>query len=90
MYAGINCDSGELVAVKVIKRPQSVDLTCEVDILRRLAHPNIVKYFGCMYDEDAKSLLIAMEYVSGGSLMSLIRCSRARGEMQLVVTILLI
>ncbi|OMJ69566.1 hypothetical protein SteCoe_32684 [Stentor coeruleus] len=43
----------------------------EAQILKKLDHPNIVKYF-CSF-MDGKSLCIVMEYINGGDLHKLIR-----------------
>lgn len=38
----------------------------EIEILKRIDHPNIIKLYDVI--EDEKSIMLAMEYVSGGSL----------------------
>jgi eukaryotic-like serine/threonine-protein kinase len=43
----------------------------EIEILRRLDHPNIVKYFGGGTDGDQR--WYAMEYVDGGSLLEVLQ-----------------
>ncbi|KAG1652542.1 hypothetical protein FOA52_007883 [Chlamydomonas sp. UWO 241] len=71
--------TGEVVAVKSIKlasrgeRGASLeDVTCEIELLRSLNHPNIVKYLGCM--ETHGKLHIILEYMeSVGSLASIIK-----------------
>ena len=45
----------------------------EVDILRSLRHRNIVQYYGASMDNA--TIYIFMEYVSGGSLQSLLKRS---------------
>ena len=43
----------------------------EIDILRKLDHPNIVKYFDTYEDEG--SIHLVMEYIQGENLMQLIK-----------------
>ncbi|EKX49238.1 hypothetical protein GUITHDRAFT_85702 [Guillardia theta CCMP2712] len=83
VYQGINADSGELMAVKQIffsevsfqdnkkKRTEAIRaLQREIDVMKMLQHDNIVKYLGTETDEGR--LNIFLEYVSGGSIASLI------------------
>ncbi|KAM3867701.1 serine/threonine-protein kinase Nek2-like [Diretmus argenteus] len=50
-------------------------LMSEVNLLRELMHPNIVRYQGHILDETNTKLYIVMEYCEGGDLSSLItRC----------------
>jgi formylglycine-generating enzyme required for sulfatase activity len=64
--------AGECIAVKVLARPfdgnPATLATLEDDVrrLRALAHPNIVKLFGC--ERDDRTLFITMEYLVGRSL----------------------
>ena len=53
--------SNEDMAVKVINKMKE-----EISILRKLNHPNIVKFFG--YTETNNQLLIKMEYIKFGTL----------------------
>ncbi len=75
MFLGLNIDTGELMAVKqmatdeVSKRELS-SLENEINLLRTLRHPNIVRYIGT--ELTASSLSIFLEYVPGGSLKALI------------------
>jgi len=71
-------DSGELLAVKEVSLHELGDdpekkvqnLICEIQIMRPLNHPNIVRYFGTRL--MGQTLSIFMEYVPGGSLASII------------------
>ena len=43
----------------------------EVQILKKLDHPNIIKYFGSFVEEA--SLYIVMEYAEGGDLHKILK-----------------
>ena len=62
------------VAIKVINKAKLGrkinDLKEEVEILHKLDHPNIVKYYET-YD-DVKYMYLVMEYCPGGELFDLI------------------
>ncbi|NXC39851.1 NEK2 kinase, partial [Penelope pileata] len=54
-------------------------LVSEVNLLRELRHPNIVRYHDRIIDRGSTTLYIVMEYCDGGDLASLIaRCLRDR------------
>ena len=48
------------------------DLQQEIDIMRKLSHPNIVRYFGAELSEEEGVLNIFQEWVPGGSVASLL------------------
>ena len=74
-------DDGELLAVKTIpfgKNGKEVakgldKAKKEIKLLRQLSHPNIVKYLQTEVSEKGDSVHILMEYVSGGSLKTLVK-----------------
>ena len=72
VYQGVNVDSDEPAAVKVLARElgQEEDFrhrfASEIETLRRLNHPNIVRLFG--FGEQDDQLFYAMELVDGISL----------------------
>ncbi|KAL6548405.1 hypothetical protein OROGR_008826 [Orobanche gracilis] len=82
VHMGMNLDSGELLAVKEVaiaannssKKTQVIEfigeLEREVNLLKNLSHPNIVRYLGTAREED--SLNILLEFVPGGSISSLL------------------
>eukprot|EP00002_Diphylleia_rotans_P025598 TRINITY_DN5066_c0_g1_i1.p1 TRINITY_DN5066_c0_g1~~TRINITY_DN5066_c0_g1_i1.p1 ORF type:complete len:658 (-),score=147.29 TRINITY_DN5066_c0_g1_i1:94-2067(-) len=78
VYLGLNMDTGELIAVKQIPLVQSGSqeskalsaLAHEVNLMKSLQHPNIVRYLGSQ--EDDENLNIFLEYVPGGSIKSLL------------------
>ena len=66
------------VCVKVIKiknmpQKERVATQMEVDLLRRLCHPNIVRYHDSFMAKKGASLCISMEYCDGGDLADQIK-----------------
>ncbi|XP_062478659.1 serine/threonine-protein kinase Nek2 isoform X2 [Pezoporus occidentalis] len=54
-------------------------LVSEVNLLRELRHPNIVRYYDRIVDKSSTTLYIVMEYCDGGDLASLIaKCTKER------------
>ncbi|KAM9354211.1 serine/threonine-protein kinase Nek2 [Pholidichthys leucotaenia] len=54
-------------------------LVSEVNLLRELKHPNIVRYYDRIIDRTNTTLYIVMEYCEGGDLSALIsRCFKER------------
>jgi serine/threonine protein kinase len=51
-------------------------LVSEVNILRELSHPNIVKYYDRVIDRSNAKIYIVMEYCEGGDIATLIKNSR--------------
>ncbi|XP_011090761.1 mitogen-activated protein kinase kinase kinase NPK1 [Sesamum indicum] len=80
VHMGMNLNSGELLAVKEVaiagnsasKKTQEYirELEKEVNLLKNLSHPNIVRYLGTAREDD--SLNILLEFVPGGSISSLL------------------
>ncbi|WVR05780.1 hypothetical protein IAU60_002805 [Kwoniella sp. DSM 27419] len=71
VYRSLNLSTGQMVAIKRIKlhgmrEDEVTDVMREVELLRRLAHPSIVKYEGMSRDEEY--LNIVLEFVENGSL----------------------
>ncbi|KAJ2226104.1 Protein kinase of the Mitotic Exit Network, partial [Coemansia sp. RSA 485] len=77
VYRGINLRTGGVVAIKQIRKEgfSSYDeiesARKEIDMLRDLNHPNIVKYIG--YEQTDDELDIILEYCEGGSLQNILR-----------------
>lgn len=85
VYAAINLDSGQLMAVKEIRLqdPQLIptiagQIRDEMRVLELLDHPNIVSYYGIEVHRD--KVYIFMEYCSGGSLANLLEHGRIEDE----------
>lgn len=85
VYLGMDTKTGAFLAIKQVdthlpstnapSRSKNVDkmikaLHVEIELMKELKHENIVQYLGFDYKEGVMSLL--MEYVSGGSVASLI------------------
>jgi serine/threonine-protein kinase Chk2 len=79
VHIGVNRSTGERVAVKVVdtlkteqfsKKSRSVALNIdsEMEVLRTLNHPNIIKFYG-MYRSPANVHLV-LEYADGGDLLN--------------------
>ena len=51
-------------------------LVSEVNILRELNHPHVVKYYDRVIDRNAAKIFIVMEYCEGGDISTLIKNSR--------------
>lgn len=71
VYRALNLNTGQMVAVKRIrleglKEEEVTTLMREVDLVKSLSHPSIVKYEGMARDED--TLSIVLEYAENGSL----------------------
>ncbi|KAJ7577053.1 STE/STE11/cdc15 protein kinase [Mycena floridula] len=71
VYRALNLNTGQMVAVKRIrleglKEEEVTTLMREVDLVKSLSHPSIVKYEGMARDVD--TLSIVLEYAENGSL----------------------
>ncbi|TPX55969.1 hypothetical protein PhCBS80983_g04896 [Powellomyces hirtus] len=76
VYQALNIETGQIAAIKRIpladRKEQGVkDLMQEVELLKSLAHPNIVKYLGFMLQEGY--LNIILEFMECGSLQSVMK-----------------
>lgn len=90
VYQAMDRDTNHIIAVKEIILPgggkgSDHDRTFalfrkEIALLRQLDHPNIVKCLG--EDHDDRTLRIYMEYVTGGSISSILRIFGPLSEKQ--------
>ena len=77
VYSATYLKNGKTVAIKVLSPGLMSDpkvvkrFEREMEILKRLNHPNIVKYYGGGLDKDQRYYV--MEYVDGGSLLDILR-----------------
>ncbi|KAK0135002.1 Non-receptor tyrosine-protein kinase TYK2 [Merluccius polli] len=80
MYDPNNDGTGERVAVKALKQDggqtQHECWMKEIDILKSLYHPNIVKYKGCCTEQGGQIVQLIMEYLPLGSLKEHIIASK--------------
>lgn len=75
VFVGLLPD-GQFVAVKMLEleEPSSSPSTnVEVDIHKRLSHPNIIRYLHSYEDAEQKRLLVFLEFVTGGSVTSIMQ-----------------
>eukprot|EP00934_Nitzschia_sp_Nitz4_P006685 Nitzschia sp. Nitz4//scaffold169_size48518//28499//30385//NITZ4_007075-RA/size48518-processed-gene-0.94-mRNA-1//-1//CDS//3329538397//6675//frame0 len=72
VHVGMNNATGKLMAVKLFKLDGAVmkDIRTEVELMRSLDHPNIVRYLGAQMDDN--NLHIFQEWVPGGSVATLL------------------
>lgn len=76
VYLATYVETGKQVAVKILPPSLSEDVKMvkrferEIGILKRLKHPNIVKYYGGGSHEGQR--WYAMEYIDGGSLYDIL------------------
>lgn len=75
VYLGLDVDTGGLMAVKQmaieeVSARELSNLENEINLLKTLEHPNIVRYLGT--EVTAQYLTIFLEYVPGGSVRALI------------------
>ena len=90
VYAAINLDSNNLMAVKEIRLqdPKLIpkiaqQIRDEMGVLEVLDHPNVVSYHGIEVHRD--KVYLFMEYCSGGSLSSLLEHGRIEDETVIMV-----
>ena len=65
----------ELAYAKMSEKEKQM-LVSEVNILRELNHPNVVKYYDRVIDKNSAKIFIVMEYCEGGDISTLIKNSR--------------
>jgi len=71
VYKARNKQTSEIVAIKIIQleKGEMAEVKNEINIMRDIEHPNIIKYCGSyMHNDD---LWIVMEFCGGGSAMDL-------------------
>lgn len=81
VYAGVNLETGEQAAVKVLSAVMAHEegfrerFEAEIESLKKLDHPNIVRLFG--YGEQDGYLFYGMELIDGRSLEEELQAGRA-------------
>ncbi|KAE8676549.1 Mitogen-activated protein kinase kinase kinase YODA [Hibiscus syriacus] len=79
VYLGFNSENRQMCAIKEVRlvsddrtsKESLKQLNQEINLLSRLSHPNIVRYYGSEPGEE--ELSIYLEYVSGGSIHKLLQ-----------------
>ena len=76
VYKALNWGTGGTVAIKQVglshlPKTELKNMMQEIDLLKNLHHPNIVKYHG--FVTSTENLYIILEYCEGGSLNSMIK-----------------
>jgi mitogen-activated protein kinase kinase kinase len=75
VFKGLNEKTGELLAIKQMyltdgSQKEVEELQKEINVMWELDHENIVRYLGTSRNE--KCLFIILEYVTGGSIASML------------------
>ena len=79
VFMGLNASNGSIMAVKVLRIPNEKkrliveDLQREIDLMKSLKHPNIVRYLGAEVDNSTNILNIFQEWAPGGSISALLK-----------------
>lgn len=81
VYTALDLRTGGLLAVKCIKLSKKINLERrqqelaaienEINVLKNLDHPNIVKYH-CMQTHGDREIDLVLEMVSGGSIRQIL------------------
>ena len=72
VHLGVNIQTGEKVAIKILEKSRlfryedKVRLEREIEILKKVKHPNIVQLYGII--ETDRQILLIMEYIKGQEL----------------------
>ena len=82
MYRGYDFNAGRDIAWNEINLNESEGenlkkIIEEINIMKQLDHPNIVKYYTGWYDKEKKRVIIITEMVSGGSLKQNLKSIRS-------------
>jgi serine/threonine protein kinase len=59
------------VALKVMRKSEPADVSTEAEILKKLSHPNIIKFEDSL--ETETHVIVAMELARGGELFHYVR-----------------
>lgn len=59
---------------------EKAQLVAEVNILRELRHPNIVRYVDRLIDKKNSKIYIVMEYCAGGDLGNIIKKNKREND----------
>ena len=83
VYRALNLKDNQVYVLKKINvshlsAKHQADAYKEIQILRQLNHPNIIKYFGSFVEDSTVN--IVMEYAESGDLHRLLRTQRDKGK----------
>ena len=84
IYKAIDRSTGEVVAIKSLRKPPVSDfgtwqsLKRELYLAKKLSHQNIARFYDVI--EDGDDVYIVMEYLSGGSLLTYANTHPNRNE----------
>jgi len=79
VYMGTDIKLNRKVAIKQIKiTTDTSKITPEIEIMKKLNHPNIVKYYDAI--ETNNCMYIVMEYCNAGSLQDVINLNEKMGK----------
>ena len=84
VHLGINKQTGEKAAIKILEKirlfryQDKVRLEREIEILKKLKHPNIVQLYGVI--ETDNQILLIMEYIKGQELYQYILIKKKLSE----------
>ena len=75
VYKGLNLKTGHFAAVKVMNSHsiKMAQIQLEIDILRKVEHPNIIKYADCSDSSFKGKPYIIFEFIENGSLKDIIQ-----------------
>lgn len=75
VYKGLNTTNGSIVAIKemVMGKSDVKGIKAQLNLLKQLDHPCIVKYIDAIQKENR--IYLILEYMEGGSLAALVRRS---------------
>lgn len=66
----------KVIKIKNIPKKERESTRLEVELLKRLNHPNIVQYYESFLSKNNETLCICMEYCDGGDLGSIIKAAK--------------
>ena len=70
IYKGIHKDTKQVIAVKKIEidniKKLNSNIEREINVMKELSHPNIVKLYDVIYDYDNNNIYLIIEYCSKG------------------------
>eukprot|EP00245_Coleochaete_scutata_P017378 TRINITY_DN8502_c0_g4_i2.p1 TRINITY_DN8502_c0_g4~~TRINITY_DN8502_c0_g4_i2.p1 ORF type:complete len:281 (-),score=48.87 TRINITY_DN8502_c0_g4_i2:71-913(-) len=80
VFKGLDLDTKKFIAIKQVRSSPSTssDWETEVASLRKLSHPNIVRYLGT--DREGANLNILLEYAPGGSVAAQLKAHGSLSE----------